>query len=43
MPLLQRVVDLLRLKSALDAGSPLEDVPLHLTLQAGPPECPAGS
>ena len=37
LPLPQRVVDLLRLKSALDAGSPLEDVPLHLTLQAGPP------
>lgn len=32
-PILQRVVDLLRLKEALDSGLPLERVPLHLPLQ----------
>lgn len=34
-PSLQRVVDLLRLKEALDGGTPLEQVPLHLSLQVG--------
>jgi len=28
------VVDLLRLKAAMDSGTPLEDVSLHLPLQA---------
>ena len=34
--LLQRVVDLLRLKAALQVGTELEAVPLHLPLQASP-------
>ena len=33
----QRVVDLLRLKAALQGGTELEEVPLHLPLQASPP------